>query len=454
MTNPILTAGPMTAKGEALVTVEGRAGKLLGAVTGDVVEGRILHAGQKNVIVESVSLVTPSPLRTATPCEALNGTRPCGGCALGLLTYEEQLRQKVALLTDALTEAEVEAPPLETVIGATVEAGFRNKAVLWGGLTDEGDFHFGLFGSGSHTVVKASQACTQTPDWMREVAQTLEGVMVTLSDTLGVSPETFAHSLLLRDGALGDAAPQRLVSIVVTSNDPTRTQTIKDELARVAPTLGVQSVSLSVMPEKTNRATGFENVVLFGEAAIETQLMGLTFGVTADTFLQVNTPQTPPLYDLALSWAEIKKDDTFLDLYCGVGTITLLGAQRAKAALGIEVVEPSTRAAKKNAERNNLENVTFLTGRVEDVLPQHLKTGFVPTVAIMDPAFKGVESTVPETLSQTPLKRLVYVSCNPKTFARDAKAFERLGWRLDRLGAVDLFPGALHLETVGRFVRD
>ncbi len=182
---------------------------------------------------------------------------------------------------------------------------------------------------------------------------------------------------------------------------------------------------------------------------------GLAFEVNLGTFLHVNTPQTWPLYDLTLAWAEITPDDTFLDLYCGVGTLTLLGARKAKAALGIEVVESSIEAARENARRNELNHVTFEAGKVEVVLPKALREGFTPSVAIVDPAFKGMESSVITALSRvSPLKRLVYVSCNPKTFARDAALFIKAGWRLERLGAVDLFPGALHMEAIGRFTRD
>ena len=187
-----------------------------------------------------------------------------------------------------------------------------------------------------------------------------------------------------------------------------------------------------------------------GDERIETELLGRRFFVGPDTFLQVNPSETERLYKKVLERAAVGPEDKVIDLYSGVGTITLLLAQTAAEVFGVEIFEGSVEAAKENAAANGMDNVGFLAspvGKALESLP------FTPDVIVADPAFKGMEEGVPERLAALPARRLVYVSCNPKTFVRDALALERAGLRLTTLETVDLFPGALHVETVGTFER-
>ena len=192
------------------------------------------------------------------------------------------------------------------------------------------------------------------------------------------------------------------------------------------------------------------STVLCGRGAVEADLLGLTFEVRPETFLQVNTLQTPVLYGAALEALRLSPGDAVLDLYCGVGTISSVLARAVGPegrVTGVELVEASVEAARANAKRNGLANVRFEAGPVETVLPR-LTLERAPTKAVFDPAFKGLADSVPATLAKLPITDAVYVSCNPKTLVRDVKRLSAFGFELESVTPVDLFPGAFHLEAV------
>lgn len=432
-----------------------------GALPGDRVRADVTPParGAHSGIAQPIEWLEESAWREQKPCAAYKATPACGGCPLAALSPIGQAAIKTRLLTDALASAKVDAPtPLPLIEAATLEGtfttGFRNKAVLYASMSDTHTWQFALYSQGSHTPVPASVHCPQTPRWMADVALATAKAL----DDTPLTPwnETLLtgdiRSLLMREGA-SEHSLQRLVCLVVRDWTPEVL-----EFARVwAEALKahhITSLYLCRHPAAGNAVLGHDYRLIDGVDAITTTIGGLTFDVRPETFLQVNPEQTEKLYAQALAWADIKSDDIFLDLYCGIGTMTLMGAQCAKEAMGIEWVEASIERARHNAQKNGLTNTNFYAGAVEDVLPKLIAQGLNPTTAILDPAFKGLDETVPTMLTGLALKRFVYVSCNPKTFARDAARFVKLGWRIEQIVPVDLFPGALHVETVAKFVRD
>ena len=421
-----------------------------GALPGDTVLADIdpPPKGARSAVARVVEILE-SRWRTSEICPALEAG--CGGCPLGRLSYEGQKAVKTALLTDALAEAGVSAPEPEPLIGSdeTLTV-FRNKAVLYP-LRDEDGWHFGMYAAGTHRVVPRAARCPQVRSWMHEaaeaVASSLDGSSLRPYDEADGTGDV--RTLLLREGRNG---AERLVTLTVREAGEAVMSAVRrtaDALAGLA----VTSFSVSIHPSPGNAVLGREFRLIAGAESIATDIGGLQFSVRPETFLQVNTPQTAKLYDKALEWAAPAPGEVFLDLYCGVGTMTLLGARRASKAVGVDIVGASIERARRNAEANGIANADFYAGAVEAVLPGLIAGGLRPDTAILDPAFKGLDDTVPALISSLALKRLVYVSCNPKTFARDAARLIALGWRLERLVPVDLFPGALHVETVGRFVR-
>ena len=279
--------------------------------------------------------------------------------------------------------------------------------------------------------------------------------MLSLSD---LSPWNESHregdvrTIVMRDG-VDSEKPQRLFTLCVHGETP-EVRIFVGKLAKKLMEEGITSVFLNLHPTPGNAVLGRHSLHVAGTDGIETTIGGLRFAVRPETFLQVNPGQTERLYAMALEWVAPEKDEVLLDLYCGVGTMTLLAARTCAKAVGVDIVAASIERAKLNAKRNGIENAVFHAGAVEDELPRLIASGIRPAAAILDPAFKGLEETVPAMLTALPLTRFVYVSCNPKTFARDAAKFIELGWRIERLAPVDLFPGALHVETVAKFVRD
>ena len=421
-----------------------------GALPGDTVLADITPPpkGARSAVARVIE-VRESRWRSSEICPALSAG--CGGCPLGKLSYEGQKAVKTALLTDALAEAGVDAPEPDAIIGADdALTGFRNKAVLYP-LCDAAGWHFGMYAAGTHRVVPEASFCPQVHGWMHEatnlVASSLNGSSLTPYDEANGTGDV--RTLLLREGRGGD---ERLVTLTVREAGEDMLSAAK-RIADALAALSITSFSVSIHPSPGNAVLGREIRLIAGNDSIATDIGGLQFSVRQETFLQVNTPQTKKLYDKALEWAAPSSDEVFLDLYCGVGTMTLLGARRATKAIGVDIVGASIERAKKNAEANGITNADFYAGAVEDVLPGLIAAGLRPDTAILDPAFKGLDETVPAMLTGLPLKRFVYVSCNPKTFARDATRFIRLGWTLEKLVPVDLFPGALHVETVGQFIK-
>lgn len=456
MSETLLTVTGIASSGAGIAEHQGFRVFVPGALPGDTVRADVEppRKGMRSAVAQNIVVEKPSAVRESHPCPALDARPACGGCPLGRISYKGQVSLKEALLTDALTEAGVKAPtPLPLIRPTDKElTGFRNKAVFYP-QSCNGRWTFGMFAQGSHHLVPESIACAQLAGWMpetaRRTAEALETTNLHPYDEKSLTGDV--RALVMREGK-SEAGVESLLTIVVRE----LTDSVLAELKRVADKLSELSLTgicVNVQGNPGNAVLGYETTLLAGRPAVTAQIGSLKFSVRSETFLQVNTPQTARLYDTALQWADIRANETFLDLYCGVGTMTLLGALKAHSAVGVDIVEPSIERARQNARDNGIENALFHAGPVEKVLPSLMKEGLTPDVAIVDPAFKGMEASVPSLLTALPLTRFVYVSCSPVSFARDAKRLTDLGWTIEKIGTIDLFPGALHVETVAKFVR-
>ena len=188
--------------------------------------------------------------------------------------------------------------------------------------------------------------------------------------------------------------------------------------------------------------------MLWGKGTLSASLLGLKYEISPESFFQINPVQTEKLYSLALSFAQISGSDTVLDIYCGIGTITLSAARKAKRAIGVEIVEKAIENAKENAEKNGIENAEFYCDSAENAVPKLIESGVLPNVIILDPPRKGSDEKTLSAIASANPKRIVYVSCNPATLARDAKFLEERGYKVEKVAAVDMFPHTAHVETV------
>ena len=420
-----------------------------GTVPGDVAEVQLQRrpAGSHSFAARLVRLVTASPDRIRPPCGAAGR---CGGCPLAFLAPEAQLRLKERMLRGLFSEAGFPDVPVEpaAAMPAGAAEGFRNKAVFyfsqWHGQTQ-----LGMYRARSHAVEPRSLACPQIPGWMREAASAL---LAWARDT-AIPPrdeatgEGVLRSVLLREGSTGE----RMLTLAAAAPVPAEAL---ETLARQLRRAGIAEASVSLNRSAGNRVLGEHSEPFLGRGFIRTSILGLTFRVRPETFLQVNTPQTPVLYATALEAADIRPEDTVLDLYCGVGTLTLAAARLARRAIGIEIVPESIREAENNARENGLRNTSFACGAVEAVLPGLAERGIRPRVVIADPPRKGLEQTVPAVIASLAPETIVYIACGPAALARDAKVFSGLGYRLESVKPVDLFPGTAHIEAVAKFCRE
>ncbi len=455
--------------GAGRATIDGCTVVIPGALPGSVVdiEWRPPMPGGRQGLAERVLERSPSP--DAAPDACPLAVR-CGGCPMGRIRFEKALQLKVRDIVAAPLAAEgfAEARIVSLLrrpkyLPSEARRGFRNKAIFHPAVID-GRVRLGLFEAASHCVVPAED-CPQNPSWMHDAAHACSSLLTKAAESLPLYDETtgdgLVRALLLREGPGKDdeAAGSRLACLVLKT---TVSESVLAQIRAAFAPLGLLQLSINIQPAAGNAVLSFsENAmqVLEGPAAIDAWIDGLVFEVRADTFLQVNTPLTPVLYREALDALDLTDSDLFLDLYCGVGTMTPMGARKAARSAGIAIVEPSVACAERNAARNGIENVRFFAGPVEKVLTSADFTAWLksadgmPVKAIVDPAYRGLAAVVPAVLGNSPVERLVYVACSPKNFARDAHRLEAHGFRLMAATPIDLFPGACHMEVVGVFER-
>lgn len=417
-----------------------------GALPGDTVQALLSpgRQGSHSLFGRITEFVEKSAGRRAAPGCALHEL--CGGCPLSPLGYEAQLALKKSELEKLFQEAPGLSPEIAPVMPATLAGcASRNKSVLhFAGR--KGALTLGLYAQGTHRVEPATIRCPQCPAWMEKAAKAL----LVVANRLQLDPweeetgEGLLRSVLMREGAEGE----RLFCLVASRRP---SEKILEQLAAALKSVPVTTAVVNLNAEKTNAILGGESQPLFGKGFIRATIEGLSFRVRPETFLQINSAMTGKLYGLALELAAIRPEDTVLDLYCGVGGLTLLAAKRAKRAVGVEVVAASIEEAKENAKENGIENAAFYCGATEAVLPSLAKEGIAPRVVIVDPPRKGLEKTVPAQIAALAPETLVYIACGPKALARDALALESQGYRLEAVHPVDLFPETLHVEAVALF---
>lgn len=364
------------------------------------------------------------------------------------LTNEAQLSYKKRFLEKLFSAIPGGAPQILDPIPMPhgIDSGYRNKAVLYF-EESAGTRKLGMYEAGSHHVAPGTDSCRLCPNWMAEAAN---AVLHWSKDSgLSVWSESsqtgLLRGLILRSGSSG-----RLATLVTSSSIP---DSASENLIPALQSAGVTDVTVSIKTRPGNFVLGERAQVLLGRGSITAEISGLEFEVRPETFLQVNTPQTPVLYDTAIRLASIDPEDTVLDLYSGIGTISLLLARKAGHVIGVEIVPESVEEAKKNAVRNGLSNTEFFCGPAEKILPDIYSRGIQPKTVFVDPSRKGLEASVPGIITAMGPETVIYIACGPEALARDAAKFHSLGYCLDTLQPVDLFPDTAHIECVARFRR-
>ena len=444
----------LTLEGSGLCRVDGFAVFVPMTAVGDRVRFKAVKV-QKNVgygILEQV--ITPSPARQPVDCPVF---RQCGGCAFRHIRYEEELRLKAERVRQALKGKAVQdafqrlggfALTPEPIIGCGAQEHYRNKAQYPLGTDKDGRPTAGFYARRSHRLVKADD-CLLQDEMFGPVVRTVRGLMERYK--VSAYDETTGKGLLrhlfLRKGA---KSGELMVCLVSTSRKVPFLEEFVQALTAAFPE--IVSVMLNINADKTNVILGKHSILLYGKDGIDDTLLDVQLSIPAAAFYQVNSPQAETLYRLAYEYAGFTGKERLLDLYCGIGSIGLGAYGQVKKLIGVEVVAEAAASAQKNARRNGME-AEFLCADAGEAAKALADRGEMPDVVIIDPPRKGCSTEVLESILRMAPKKVVMISCNPATAARDAKMLCEKGYQLERYRGVDLFPRTGHVECAALLTR-
>ncbi len=433
----------LTAEGAGVGRTEegGMAIFVAGTIPGERVLAHVIKTAKNYAIAKVVEILRPSRDRIQPDCSCFS---QCGGCVYRHMTYERELSAKEQKVQDALCRiGGYQEFVVEPIVGADSPDRYRNKAQFPIGLNKEEEPVLGFYGFHSHRVIPCED-CLLQPEAFARAASAFRQWAASCGEPVY---DEGSHTGKLRHFYLRQSSNGAVMACLVINGKGVRGQ---DELVQVlrsrVPEL--KSLFINVNREDTNVVLGKENRLVWGEECLTDTLCGLEFTISPLSFFQVNHDQTQRLYSLAAEFAGLTGEETLLDLYCGAGTIGLSMAYKSKRLIGVEIVEPAVEDARRNAARNHIKNCEFLCMDAPKAAALLEERGLRPDVVIVDPPRKGCSPGLPETIARMAPQRVVYVSCDPATLARDAKRFRELGYELQKAVPVDMFPRTAHVETV------
>ena len=435
-----------TSDGMGIAHADGCAVFIPNAISGEQVRISIVHAGKNKAIGKIEDILERSPHRVIRDCP---WAKVCGGCDFRHMDYEEELRLKAQRVRDALTRLSGWDPGQLPIRGADNLTGYRNKSIFPVG-TYKGKAEAGFYRARTHDLIPADHCLLQN-----ETANMVRQVVVDYLRAQHVSVyDEKTQSGLLRHIFVrtADMTGQVMVCLIVNGDRLPQEKILCSRLRAAVP--GIVSVLLCTNTRPGNAIMGESFRTLWGQDTIEDELCGLRFRLSPRSFYQVNHAQAEVLYEKARQFAKLTKNDVALDLYCGTGTITLFLAQDAGQVIGVEIVDAAIEDADRNAARNGIENVRFICADAEQAAQKLLKEALLPNVVVVDPPRKGLAETVVQAISDMRPERVVYVSCDPATLARDVSRFHTLGYAPQKAECVDMFPRCAHVETVVLLYRE
>lgn len=428
-----------TAEGQGVAHVEGCAVFVPNAIAGERVRLRIEKAQKTWAAGKIVEILEKSPHRVNRACPV---AKLCGGCDFWHMDYDEETRLKAERVKTCLNRIGGQQLTQVPILAAPDCRSYRNKA-QYPVAVKKGRAYAGFFRAGTHQVVE-NRRCLILPE---ESDRVKDAVMDYVNQYRVSVYDEQRHTGLLRHIYVrrGAVSGQILVCLVVNGQTIPRPQALIERLAKIP---GFATLVLSVNTKKGNAVLGDTFQTLYGPGYIEDTLCGLNFRLSPRSFYQVNHHQAQRLYQAAISLAGITKEDTVLDLYCGVGTITLAMAAAAGRVIGVEVIPQAVEDARDNARRNGIDNAEFFCGDAGQAALELERQGIRADVIVVDPPRKGLNADTIEALSRFAPRRIVYVSCDPATLARDVALLKEKGYTLQSAQAADLFPRCAHVESV------
>ena len=428
--------------GEGIGKADGFTVFVKDAVIGDTVTAKIIKAKKNYGYGRLMEVLKPSPYRVEPKCEF---ARQCGGCQLQALSYDQQLVFKTNKVKGHLERiGGFTDIPMEPIIGMDELFHYRNKAQFPVGRNKEGKIVTGFYAGRTHNIIE-NRDCALGVAENKEV---LDRVIAHM-EKYGIEPYNEAtgkglvRHVLIRYGYF---TKEVMVCLILNGNKLPKEEQLVKSLCEIP---GMTSITINVNKKHSNVILGEEIRLLWGQEYITDRIGDISYRISPLSFYQVNPMQTQKLYAKALEYADLHGQETVWDLYCGIGTISLFLAQKAKFVRGVEIVPAAIENAKENAKLNGLENTEFFVGKAEEVLPrEYKKNGVYADVIVVDPPRKGCDETLLETMVEMNPERIVYVSCDSATLARDLKYLCERGYELRKVCPVDQFGMTVHVETV------
>mgnify|MGYP001257985938 CR=1 FL=1 len=428
--------------GEGIGKADGFTVFVKDAVIGDTVTAKIIKAKKNYGYGRLMEVLKPSPYRVEPKCEF---ARQCGGCQLQALSYDQQLVFKTNKVKGHLERiGGFTDIPMEPIIGMDELFHYRNKAQFPVGRNKEGKIVTGFYAGRTHNIIE-NRDCALGVAENKEV---LDRVIAHM-EKYGIEPYNEAtgkglvRHVLIRYGYF---TKEVMVCLILNGNKLPKEEQLVKSLCEIP---GMTSITINVNKKRSNVILGEEICLLWGQEYITDRIGDISYQISPLSFYQVNPMQTQKLYAKALEYADLHGQETVWDLYCGIGTISLFLAQKAKFVRGVEIVPAAIENAKENAKLNGLENTEFFVGKAEEVLPrEYKKNGVYADVIVVDPPRKGCDETLLETMVEMNPDRIVYVSCDSATLARDLKYLCERGYELRKVCPVDQFGMTVHVETV------
>ncbi|WP_255883559.1 MULTISPECIES: 23S rRNA (uracil(1939)-C(5))-methyltransferase RlmD [unclassified Ruminococcus] len=432
----------MTSQGSGVGRYDGIAIFVSASAIGDEIDARIIKTSKNYAIGKIENIITPAKSRITPDCPVFNS---CGGCTYRHIAYSEELKIKRQKVLDAVTRiGGLDGEIVGEIIGSQECDGYRNKAQLPIGIDRNGNYTAGFYAFHSHRIID-SESCLLQPPIFARVCDVFRKWCNIFKPSVY---NELTHKGLLRHLYIryGEVSGEVMVCLVINGEKTEGEQQLADMLKDEVD--GFKSLVINTNQEKTNVILGDKCRIAYGSEYITDELCGLKFNLSPLSFYQVNRTQAQRLYGIAAEYAALNGDEILLDLYCGTGTIGLSMAHKARKLIGVEIIPQAIENAKENAKSNGITNAEFICGDAAKAAEQLKRRGETPDVIIVDPPRKGLAAELIDTISCLDPKRVVYVSCDCATLARDIKLFSEQGYYVKRLTPVDLFPRTAHVETV------